>query len=258
VVIAIITLLMAILLPTLERIKKQARAVACQSNLHQWGVLSATTSIDIHKLFFETRDLTDSNTPRFRVDGDNWEPHYGDYNDLLLCPMAAKPLASSSELYQYLKDNPPAESSSLVYHIGKKFSAWSLIGPVRRALVGSYGSTDSLWRFEYMSTTSKDLSTAPLFFDSSFQWSRIEAPEIRPPEFDDIHLTHFSVHDVCINRHNGYVNYLFKDLSARKVGLKELWTLKWDPEFDTAGPWTKAGWVRPEDWPKWMRKFKDY
>jgi len=26
----------------------------------------------------------------------------------------------------------------------------------------------------------------------------------------------------------------------------------------TAGPWTKAGGGRPEDWPKWMRHVKDY
>ncbi|MHC4354472.1 MAG: hypothetical protein ACYTE3_06020 [Planctomycetota bacterium] len=43
-----------------------------------------------------------------------------------------------------------------------------------------------------------------------------------------------------------------------RVGLKELWTLKWYSEFDTAGPWTKAGGVQAEDWPRWMRKFKDY
>jgi len=44
----------------------------------------------------------------------------------------------------------------------------------------------------------------------------------------------------------------------RTVGLKELWTLKWHREFDTAGPWTKAGGVLPGDWPEWLRKFKDY
>ena len=51
---------------------------------------------------------------------------------------------------------------------------------------------------------------------------------------------------------------LFMDWSVRKVGLKELWTLKWNRNFDTAGPWTKAGGVKPEDWPEWMRRFKDY
>jgi len=74
---------------------------------------------------------------------------------------------------------------------------------------------------------------------------------------------------VCLNRHNGGINMLFRDSSVRKVGLKELWTLKWDGrkfhtnkwydrKFDTSGPWTLAGGVQPEDWPEWMRGFKEY
>jgi prepilin-type processing-associated H-X9-DG protein len=62
----------------------------------------------------------------------------------------------------------------------------------------------------------------------------------------------------CINRHDGGVNFLFLDWSVRKVGLKESWTLKWHGEYDTAGPWTKRGGVKPEDWPAWMQRFKDY
>ena len=42
VVIAIIVLLMAILLPTLQRVKRQAKAIVCQSNLKQWGTLWAS------------------------------------------------------------------------------------------------------------------------------------------------------------------------------------------------------------------------
>jgi len=64
--------------------------------------------------------------------------------------------------------------------------------------------------------------------------------------------------EFCINRHDRYINSLFLDWSARRVGLKELWTLKWHEEYNTAGPWTKAGYVQPEDWPQWMRSFKDY
>jgi hypothetical protein len=48
------------------------------------------------------------------------------------------------------------------------------------------------------------------------------------------------------------------DSSVRKVGLKELWTLKWHRKFNTANRWTRAGGVQPEDWPEWMRNFKDY
>ncbi|MHC4521519.1 MAG: H-X9-DG-CTERM domain-containing protein [Planctomycetota bacterium] len=62
----------------------------------------------------------------------------------------------------------------------------------------------------------------------------------------------------CIDRHKAAVNCLFMDGSVRRVGLKQLWTLKWHRQFDTAGPWTKAGGVQPTDWPEWMRDYKDY
>jgi prepilin-type processing-associated H-X9-DG protein len=65
-------------------------------------------------------------------------------------------------------------------------------------------------------------------------------------------------YNVTINRHSGKINGLFLDWSVRRIGLKELWTLKWNKQFNTAGEWTKAGGVQPEDWPKSMRRFKDY
>ena len=37
VVISIVVLLMALLLPALQRLRNQARAVVCQANLKQWG-----------------------------------------------------------------------------------------------------------------------------------------------------------------------------------------------------------------------------
>jgi prepilin-type processing-associated H-X9-DG protein len=66
-------------------------------------------------------------------------------------------------------------------------------------------------------------------------------------------MSHF-----CFDRHNGGNNMLFMDWSVRKVGLKELWTVKWSRDFDTANPWTKAGGVQPDNWPLWMQKLKDY
>jgi prepilin-type processing-associated H-X9-DG protein len=64
---------------------------------------------------------------------------------------------------------------------------------------------------------------------------------------------------LCIDRHgNGTMNVVFLDGSVRRVGLKELWTLKWYVGYDTTGAWTTAGGVLPEDWPAWMRGFKDY
>jgi hypothetical protein len=54
------------------------------------------------------------------------------------------------------------------------------------------------------------------------------------------------------------MNMMFLDWSVRKVGLKELWMFKWHRKYDTAGPWTTAGGVMPDEWPEWMRHFKNY
>jgi len=66
-------------------------------------------------------------------------------------------------------------------------------------------------------------------------------------------MNHFA-----IDRHNGFVNFLFMDWSVRHVGLKENWTLKWHRGYVTSGPYTTAGGARPEDWPVWLRRYKDY
>ena len=62
----------------------------------------------------------------------------------------------------------------------------------------------------------------------------------------------------CIDRHNGFVNSVFLDSSTRKLGVKELWILKWNRNFDISGSWTIAGGVMPDDWPDWMQNARDY
>jgi len=51
---------------------------------------------------------------------------------------------------------------------------------------------------------------------------------------------------------------LFLDRSVRKVGLKELWTLRFHRKWDTANRYTLAGGVTADDWPDWMQGFKDF
>jgi prepilin-type processing-associated H-X9-DG protein len=51
----------------------------------------------------------------------------------------------------------------------------------------------------------------------------------------------------CIDRHNESINMAFLDASARRVGLKELWSLKWNRNYTATVP----------PWPKWLRKMKD-
>ncbi len=51
VVIAIIALLMAILMPALQRVRKQAKTVICLSNLKQWGTIFAMYTEDNNGFF---------------------------------------------------------------------------------------------------------------------------------------------------------------------------------------------------------------
>ena len=104
---------------------------------------------------------------------------------------------------------------------------------------------------EFAAYSAKGQSNIPVFLDSALPQSIFIWEGQRPPATEE-------ETSCCINRHDGGVNSLFLDWSVRKVGLKELWKLKWNKEFDTNGPWTKAGGVKPQDWPEWMRGFKDY
>jgi prepilin-type processing-associated H-X9-DG protein len=109
----------------------------------------------------------------------------------------------------------------------------------------------------------KNANRVPLFADSTWHdaWPfATDAPMRQPLGYGwgsqstgGDEMNHF-----CIDRHNGWTNFAFCDWSARKVGLKELWTLKWHVNYNTAGPWTKGGGVQPNDWPEWLRKYKDY
>ncbi len=55
IVITVIALLLAILLPAVQRIRRQAKSIACQANLHQWGLmLSMYTGANDGKFFTMT------------------------------------------------------------------------------------------------------------------------------------------------------------------------------------------------------------
>jgi prepilin-type processing-associated H-X9-DG protein len=102
----------------------------------------------------------------------------------------------------------------------------------------------------------------PAFFDSRVgQGALRNTGSDEPPPCEDHEIggdSYFYSAAVAINRHQGGLNMLFLDGAVRKVGVKELWTLKWSERFETDGPWTKAGGALPEDWPQWLRTFKDY
>ena len=251
VVIAIIALLMGILMPSLQRVRKQARAVACRSNLKQWGLI----------WYFYTED----SDGKFNIGsygqggaaGNDWPitllPYYRDKGKLALCPSATLPGAKAG----------PFEFRAWNWDEG----GWGDVrdkDPTIRDR-GSYGENewicnrtgdDRYWR---SLRQIKQADNVPLFFDCAYvdAWPLHTqgAPDIKG--FDVANGNEWNV--ICIDRHSGSINCVFADFNTvRKVDLKELWTLKWHRNFDTTGAWTKAGGVQAGDWPNWMRHLKEY
>ncbi len=277
VVISIVALLMAILMPTLQQAKKQARAVVCQSHLRQWGTLIAT-SVSENGGRFPTPDRDDLESRWGWGYGWGWGGGWGlgsrdpdsyeNTKEMRCCPMAAKPASPDGQGAQ----------------IGGTFLAWGRLWPNgagpepwdRYDPYGSYGFNHAVgyhWWWHNQSEYHRERAwrtvdvrgrgRIPVQFDSAWPWGTYfwDVYNGSPPVCDAIPTVDARGNrnqSVCINRHNGGINALFLDWSVRKVGLKELWTLKWHRKFDTSNPWTKAGGVEPGDWPQWMRSFKDY
>jgi len=272
VVISIITLLMAILLPTLQRVNRQAKAVACQANLKQWGTLFILYLEDYNGYFPGNRydSIWIMSGRSFGLDKPNEPEGYHSIRTKgMLCPMAAK---SGSGNYggfglHYIEVGVHLFDLNVSY--GSTLCAWELIDP-KPSMRFSYGV--NTWLIGKEVTTYYDdhiygeprhtniysmrnTDGIPLLLDSATPYGNGSYNK-PPPEYEDMRKG--SMWPFCMNRHNGHINGLFLDWSVRKVGLKELWTLKWSSDFDTANVWTRAGGVHPEDWPEWMRGFKDY
>jgi len=263
VVIAIIALLMAILMPALQRVKKQAKAVICQSNLKQWGTL-----------FMMYTDNNNGYFPTRKGDSGRWMDslwdYYGSNEDIRLCPQVKK-LA-----------NP--EGATGVNWWGSTNMAWGPIptwdsgGGRTAGLYGSYGingfvyvpgeklydnPVERFWRTPNV----RGAADVPMFLDCYFWcgWPRSENTPPLEPDWQDKNDNN-AMNRYCLDRHDGNINALFLDYNVRKVGLKELWTLNWHKGFNRANAWTLAGGVTSDDWANWgtgkgkgwMAKFRNY
>jgi prepilin-type N-terminal cleavage/methylation domain-containing protein/prepilin-type processing-associated H-X9-DG protein len=269
VVIGIIALLLAVLLPAVQRVRRQARSVVCRANLKQWGQVFALYlednqgrlprdgmgpatgplpwSVDpVNRSLSLLRGLyiggqSDPNHPA--------RHHHVRTEGIALCPMASSGRGRGG-------------SATLIY--GGTFIPWELVAPAPSFRM-SYGLNNRVFSpsFERLGFTTvpyldvyslRGRDAVPLLFDSAHPYNSLVHENQEPPSREP----DGSLGELCINRHDGTINGLFLDWSVRPIGLKELWTLRWRLWWNTAGPWTKAGNVQPEDWPEWMRRFKDY
>jgi len=116
----------------------------------------------------------------------------------------------------------------------------------------------TIWNppFETINTirkiTAKGGGKVPMFLDCAFL-DGFPRETDRPPATPDDHngWDRHAMKLYCIDRHKGGINGTFMDLSARKIGLKELWKLKWHKNYNTDNAWTQLD----ADWPLWMKKF---
>ena len=92
VVIAIIALLMAILMPALNRVKNQAKTIMCQAQLREWGLLFKLYTDDNNGYFNRGWDIGESTLWMNAL-----RPYYKDNWDMLLCPTATKLMENSSD-----------------------------------------------------------------------------------------------------------------------------------------------------------------
>jgi prepilin-type N-terminal cleavage/methylation domain-containing protein/prepilin-type processing-associated H-X9-DG protein len=254
VVIAIIAILMSILMPALQRVKKQARTVTCQTRVKQWALYFSMYTEDNNGSFEE--GYGDDHTHHWF---NALRSYYRNDHKFCCCPTAMKPLSAGG--------------------VWNTFSAWGIFTGQGFAPEGDWGSysingwvenppsqyttvyenfdTSNDWRTPNV----KGAGYIPLFFDA-MRFNAFPLHTDEPPPTEDIPWESTRhMRRACINRHNGFINMAFLDWSVRKVGIKELWTLKWHKTYNVAGPWTKAGGATASKWQQaapWMVRFKDY
>jgi len=271
VVIAIIALLMSILMPALARVRKQAKAVICQTNLKQLGACYAMYTDSWDGKFMAGW------TPTATGNGDYWmdalRSCYGDAGGIRCCAAATKP-NSEVNLSPWNSRDPFVAWGVFGFEgtqeRGEPYSGWDYV------TVGDYGSFGSNgycsdppkldgtfqghppeWNFRIANVSGA--ANIPLMMGN--QWldgwpQHVDTPPAYDGDFGSDNIDHSS--RFCNNRHSGYVNAVFLDYTVRKVGLKEIWTLKWHRRYEINELWTIAGGAVPSDWPEWMQGFKDF
>jgi prepilin-type N-terminal cleavage/methylation domain-containing protein len=242
VVIAIIAILMAVLMPALQRVREQAGKTACQSNLKQMGLVVSM--------------YTDDFDGKFHVESGG-DPH-------------------NSWVYvmrPYYSHEPEIRNCPLVHHFysdtggrGGPFVGWGVYGQdgyatPDYAIEGDYGSYGWNWwlcdedlegkHWRNINTITGNRNEIPVFVDALWV-DALPRPTDEPPS-GYFTLIDRSMGSFCINRHNGFVNGVFVDFSVRSIGLKELWELTWYRGWRADR--TAAG---TPVWPDWMKNFKDY
>ncbi len=274
VVISIIALLMSILMPSLSKVKDIARMTVCQSNVRQWGIILSTFVIDNNNKFFKGWYAEAPNGIQDQLWLTVAKSYYDDPR-IRLCPVTNN-----------LDDRTSAWKG--VYHFQENGAGqwWELLA----GDYGSYGINAFVENSDLRVNIGGDIGVGecdklnwkspdnvpqadnvPVVTDSWWYTFWNDNGQDPPPERDnkDPRASQGNancISRVCIDRHHGELNMLFMDWSVRRIGLKELWTLKWHREAKVKGTWTIAGnnndaGAAASAWDSaapWMDNYKEY
>jgi prepilin-type N-terminal cleavage/methylation domain-containing protein/prepilin-type processing-associated H-X9-DG protein len=272
VVISIIALLLAMLIPSLQRAREQAKRVICQSNLKQWGTVFSMCANDNGGRFFAGWTGEYPNTKA----QDQWmtalRPYYKN-DKLRLCPNCVRPATTF----------PPGISSAP----WKPEMAWGVFknnwnGATEKGLYGSYGingwvanpppqgelPNPSRLPYAYLGDSSSNptplrwrsptgvnsSNLVPVLLDS-FWVDGYPTPTECPSASPSTAVLNFALFNTpagqgrfAIWRHERGVNSLFMDGSVKGIRkLKELWYFKWNKQYIFSDPppwdWSFYPWV---------------
>jgi len=239
VVISIIALLISVMMPFLRKAREAAKEVVCGANMHQWGAIFQMYTQD-NDGFFHTGWMKSGGGHLLWPNA--MRPYYNN-PDIRVCPKANDPRKAST--MGFWGPIPYIQEYSWTHDLAGDYGSYGVNGYVRNMdtkLSGMEGQgVENLWR-RTTQTGKFSRNRIPVFSDA---WWLVGTPNDnnRPPAYpgERVSNPNESMMRFCLDRHNGYVQTLFMDWSARKVGLKELWTLKWHRSFNTANSYTLAG-----------------
>ncbi len=165
--------------------------------------------------------------------------HFGT-RGIALCPEAKRAAEGGSYFFAAPPSSRESDSDSggAMGIPGSTFEAWTITDPPP-SFRGSYGFNQYLFHgFSSLARqpvnidvlSLREASSIPLLLDGGLPMSKPRDND-RPPIREGL-TTRMGA--FCLNRHHGSVNALFLDWSVRRVGLKELWTLKWYKEIEQA------------------------
>lgn len=268
VVVSVIAILLSVLVPSLNKARNAAKALICQSNLKQVGSFLLMAAMDNKDRFFPE---SSSNSTQYRGWISQLYPYWKGSEKIFHCPMTRLDHADlwfqSSDLKYFVSPNDPGTiipGTQRSYNLNN----W-VLNPSKET-----GNVDGFpaqwyWRKRVLPSSFR-ADIIPLIGDAAGQ----SANGAWPQETDYPTSTDTIAHNeeirqtggmkrVFMNRHrDGWTIWAFLDGSARKVGVKELYAIKWHRNYSLRNAFTVSGGsTKSGIWKArapWAERFKDY